>query len=502
MPVKILCLKWGTKFGPEYVNNLYAGIRRNTTVPFEFRCFTDDPSKLNPAVITHPLPFNTLEGWWNKLYLFSKELPFARGDSIFFFDLDTLVISNIDHFLKYKPSQLTVLRDFYTGLARSIQGRDNIGSGLMAWRHGDYSKIWEEFARDPESAIRSVYPHGDQRWIQKHALPRRYWQDVLPHTVVSFKVHCLQGPPPNAAIVCYHGRPAVHESPTARFKDWIFQVTPQPWVLDHWHSGTTPPKPQIRVEQRREQPTPAPAIHSTRSTPTVKTYFAMVPARQIFGSVGRCGGGHNTVWEDWSTVGRRARANIIREFEEGINQICGHYTKLEASMLAEGMRNPLIITCGQPLRRTLNHLPPELRSMDQSRWLLLEGTAGGSRLWVAQKHDMVIPCFVNDRTGRFAGAEAITTVEQALAKYQDPPAQLVINPKQGLTEAFDQRKIGYHLGVEWSEDRIVQERAPMWVRTMNRYGYYVDRLTPGVIRMLADAGVVQPENLKKRLTAQ
>lgn len=501
MTVKILCLKWGTKFGPEYVNNLYAGISRNTTVPFEFHCFTDDPSKLNPAVTTHPLPFNTLEGWWNKLYLFSKELPFARGDSIFFFDLDTLVIGNIDHFLKYKPSQLTVLRDFYTGLARSIQGRDNIGSGLMAWRHGDYSKIWEEFARDPESAIRSVYPHGDQRWIQKHALARRYWQDVLPHTVVSFKVHCLQGPPPDAAIVCYHGRPAVHESPTARFKDWIFQVTPQPWVLDHWHSGTTPPKPRIRVEQQRERPTPAPAIHTTRSLPTVKTYFAMVPARQIFGSVGRCGGGHNTVWEDWSTVGRRARANIVREFEEGINRICGHYPKLEASMLAEGMRNPLIITCGQPLRRTLNHLPPELRSMDQSRWLLLEGTSGGSRLWVAQKHDMVIPCFVNDRTGRFAGAETIATVEQALAKYQDPPAQLVINPKQGLTEAFDQRKVGYHLGVEWSEDRMVQERAPMWVRAMNRYGYYVDRLTPGVIQMLADAGVVQPENLKKRLTA-
>ena len=497
--VKILCLKWGTKYGPEYVNILYAAIKRNTTVPFELHCFTDDKTHINPEVKTHPLPFDTLEGWWNKLYLFSNDLPFAPGETLFFFDLDTLVTGNLDRFLKYKANAITVLRDFYSGLAKSVTGRDNIGSGLMAWKHGQYNHIWAIFAADPAAAMRSVYPHGDQRWIQRRAKPRKYWQDIMPGMVVSFKVHCLNGLPPTASIVCYHGVPSIPESITARMKDWIWNITPQPWVADHW---TEKPPAKKKVAEKVTPPPQKVSVSRATATPAVKTYFVMLPARQIFGSVGRCGGGHNTVWEDWTTRGRRARAAIIAEFEAGIDKICGHYSKLEASMLAEGMRNPLIVTCGPPTKRELKHLPPELRNRPQAEWLILEGTSGGSRLWVAQKHNLMIPCFVNDKTGRFAGSEEILTIEQAASKYTDVPApgMLQLNSKTGLGEGFDRNKVGHHLGAEWSEDRLVVDRAPMWVAAMNRHGYYVDRLPPFVIDLLRDAGIEQPENLRNRLT--
>ena len=493
--VNILCLKWGTKYGPEYVNILYAAIRRHTTVPFTLHCFTDNITGLRHEIKTHPLPFNTLEGWWNKLYFFSKQLPFAPGETLFFFDLDTLVTNDLDRFLKYKATTITVLRDFYSGIAKSVAGHDNIGSGLMAWKHGQYHHIWALFEANPEAAMRSVYPHGDQRWIQRHANPRKYWQDELPNTVVSFKVHCLNGLPPTASIVCYHGKPSIPESITARMKDWIWQITPQPWVADHWVE--IPPK-------SKPAPSKAPAVVTASKTQLlpIKTYFVTIPARKIFGSIGRCGGGHNTVWEDWSTRGRRARAHIIAEFEAGMDKMCGHYSKLEASMLAEGMRNPLIVTCGPPLKRDIKHLPPELRLQPQHKWLLLEGTSGGSRLWVAQKHNLDIECFVNDSTNSFAGNEEITTVEQAATKYRDPPkpGMLVLNNKVGLAEGFDQTKVGHHLGSEWSEDRMVQERAPLWVSIMNRHGYYVDRLPPFVLALLKEAGVEQPLHLKKRLT--
>lgn len=517
--INILCLKWGVKYGPEYVNILFSAIKRNTTVPFKFHCFTDNTTGINDGIQTHPLPFNDIEGWWNKLYMFSPDLPFKQNDHLLFVDLDTLITDNIDHLLTYKPLVITVLRDFYTGISRSVTGNDSVGSGLMAWRHRQYDKIWAEFVQDPKAAMRSVHPHGDQRWIQKHAAPRRYWQDVLPNSVVSFKVHCLNGLPPKAAVVCYHGKPSIPESITARMKDWIWTITPQPWVADYW--TTTPPKNTLVRQAAKASssiPTPPPPSRSAVPTsrrsaiasasspayPTVKTYFAMLPASEIFGSVGRCGGGHNTVWEDWSKQGRQHRAQIIQEFEAGINRICGHYTRLEASILAEGMQSPLVITCGPPFRRKMLHLPPEMRFLQPSNWLTLEGFTGGSRLWVAQQHNLMVPCFINDRTGRFEGSERITTTEQAAAKYRIVPAAgtLRMDPKVGLVEQFDGTKVGSHLGPEWSEEKIVRQRAPLWVGIMNRHGYYVDRLSPDVQTILREAGVIQPEHLRNRLTSR
>ena len=37
----ILCMKWGTQYGPEYVNRLYAMARRHLPGNFDFVCLTD-----------------------------------------------------------------------------------------------------------------------------------------------------------------------------------------------------------------------------------------------------------------------------------------------------------------------------------------------------------------------------------------------------------------------------------------------------------------------------
>ena len=52
----ILCMKWGDKYGPEYVNRLYNMVKQHLTLPFTFICLTDDPTGINPAVQCHPIP--------------------------------------------------------------------------------------------------------------------------------------------------------------------------------------------------------------------------------------------------------------------------------------------------------------------------------------------------------------------------------------------------------------------------------------------------------------
>ena len=42
MSVNIICMKWGNKYGPDYVNKLYNMVSRNLTRDFRFICFTED----------------------------------------------------------------------------------------------------------------------------------------------------------------------------------------------------------------------------------------------------------------------------------------------------------------------------------------------------------------------------------------------------------------------------------------------------------------------------
>lgn len=219
--------------------------------------------------------------------------------------------------------------------------------------------------------------------------------------------------------------------------------------------------------------------------------YVRLPAREIFGMVGRCGGGYNTIWTDWSEEGRRKRECIMREYEEGLDAICGHYRRLEKSILEEGTRNPVIVTCGHPRKRTMEHLPPEMRGLNPEKLLLLEMTTGGSRLHVCQKYDLKIPCLVNDWTGRFRDEPLVEDEESARKYYLDPPKSLMMNPKQGLIEVFDQTKIGHHLGIEWSEDKLMPVRAPLWIGLMNKYGYKIDNLPRIVQEVLGKAGIDQ-----------
>lgn len=39
----VICIKWGDKFGSEYVNSLYKMVEKKLTIPHRFVCFTDNP---------------------------------------------------------------------------------------------------------------------------------------------------------------------------------------------------------------------------------------------------------------------------------------------------------------------------------------------------------------------------------------------------------------------------------------------------------------------------
>ncbi len=223
----IICLKHGDKYDSDYVNKLYCGIKRNATIPFTFHCFTDNvDGLLNDAIISHPLPYENVEGWWQKLYLFSDEINIEGR--VLFLDLDTLITGNIDHYITHNTG-FVALRDLWAGA-------DNVGSAIMSFEVGKHKQIWETFIRNPEHEMRSIHPHGDQKIIQKYQQQRTYWQDLFPNEIMSFKSNCLSGLPANAKIICYHGRPSIPESINTTTNVQRFVIPPTPWVKQYWRT--------------------------------------------------------------------------------------------------------------------------------------------------------------------------------------------------------------------------------------------------------------------------
>ena len=48
MKQQFIAIKWGKKYGPEYLNRLYGMVARNINPPFEFFCLTDDSAGIRP----------------------------------------------------------------------------------------------------------------------------------------------------------------------------------------------------------------------------------------------------------------------------------------------------------------------------------------------------------------------------------------------------------------------------------------------------------------------
>lgn len=55
-PVHIVCVKWGSKYGADYVNKLYRGVSRNVVgIGYNFYCFTENPEGLDDNIKIVPL---------------------------------------------------------------------------------------------------------------------------------------------------------------------------------------------------------------------------------------------------------------------------------------------------------------------------------------------------------------------------------------------------------------------------------------------------------------
>lgn len=94
--ISVLCVKWGTRYNADYVNKLYAGIKRNTSWKITFYCFTDDEKDLHEDIKVEKLE-EGWKKWWGKVTLFNCDIQGRK----FYIDLDMIITGNLDQLFEY-----------------------------------------------------------------------------------------------------------------------------------------------------------------------------------------------------------------------------------------------------------------------------------------------------------------------------------------------------------------------------------------------------------------
>lgn len=193
----VACVETGNYLGrgAEYVRKLRNGVARHLHVPHVFRVYTDDVLRHWPSL----QEIETIKpkaggGWWNKVHLFNP-FSFVPGDRVLYFDLDTIIVGDLDALARARG----ILH-----LGKWGWTKNDYGSGVMAWTHGEHSEIWERFTPEVPSKFR-----GDQDWMTHLG----GWPALPDGACVSYRYHCQKAgvPPRGASVVCFHGTPKPHE---------------------------------------------------------------------------------------------------------------------------------------------------------------------------------------------------------------------------------------------------------------------------------------------------
>jgi hypothetical protein len=193
--VTICCIKWGDKYGPEYVNALASMVMRNVhLVGHDFVCFTDDPRGIDPHIRTAPLPCH-YDGWWQKVGLFKPQITGVYTDKILFLDLDVVITGDLDAILE-TDADWAICHDWPEEIR---PGDTDYNSSAFFLKVGSQPQVWDDFD------MRLATPLGDQYWIQNTAPGAVLWPyDWTP----SYKLRKLESKRPEGAkIVVFHGDP-------------------------------------------------------------------------------------------------------------------------------------------------------------------------------------------------------------------------------------------------------------------------------------------------------
>jgi len=235
----VLCMKWGAKYGPEYVDRLYGMVRRHLRGDFRFVCLTDRAEGIRAEVECLPIPDLALpqgipERGWTKLTTFEADLHGLQGTALFL-DLDVVIVDDITPFFE-QPGDFLIIHDW------KRPWRITGNSSVYRFRLGAHADVLETFRRD-HARFRARF-RNEQAYLSD-AMHRQgrlaYWPAQW---CASWKYHCVPFWPTNhwrapfvpagARILIFHGVINPPDALEGRSTHAWRRALPAPWIADHW----------------------------------------------------------------------------------------------------------------------------------------------------------------------------------------------------------------------------------------------------------------------------
>lgn len=207
--VDVICvLKKGPGYTEQQVKRLYRQVQDKLTLPHRFVCLSDVPIEFCDVNFKMEYAFT---GKWSKIEIFRPDLPL--NNEILYFDLDTILLENIDcffageDFVLRKPSI-----DYKTRITQ--EGKKKIrrySSSIMNFKKNSRPEIWENF----DQKIMDRF-HFDQDYIG-HIIPK---EKTFPEKWATKFYPEFHKKRPKYKVVCFCGQ---NKSYTSNYK-WIKDV--------------------------------------------------------------------------------------------------------------------------------------------------------------------------------------------------------------------------------------------------------------------------------------
>ena len=241
----VLCMKWGTKYGPEYVNRLYAMVRRHLSGSFNFVCLTDDATGIRPEVQCLPIPPLNLhlkpgqrDGAWKKLTTFEADLHGLRGTALFL-DVDVVIVGSLDAFFEH-PGEFLIIHDYprFWRFGQRITGN----SSVYRFKLGAHADVLEYFRSHMEEV--QAHNRNEQTFLSRYLHKQgklAYWPagwcpSFKYHGIPAWPLNYWREPfvPEGARIMIFHGECNPPDALAGRRNKRLGFIRPAHWVAQHW----------------------------------------------------------------------------------------------------------------------------------------------------------------------------------------------------------------------------------------------------------------------------
>jgi len=235
----IISIKWGNRYKHSDVNQLYKMCKNNLHQHnLKFYCFTDNISKLDKNIITHPLPEINLPDAEIK-YVYRKEVGLCndnlgglKGERVLFLDLDIVITNPIDDFFTFPKTK----KDFYIINDWNSKGNKTGQASAYSWQVGTLGYILKDFEKNHKEIIKKYYT-ASQEYLSAQIIAKKGHLNFWPESwCCSFKQHCLpvwflryfitpKAPKSkNLKIIAFHGDPKANLAIEGKWQDFPMPI--------------------------------------------------------------------------------------------------------------------------------------------------------------------------------------------------------------------------------------------------------------------------------------